>query len=86
MGVLFGGERSELCSLRATKLAAFSLRALCGFAAPPAGATFAASLTSKLADSALLGYLRRRFAAAQEFKSLPNKKSKADECLPCFFG
>jgi hypothetical protein len=29
------------------------------------GATFAASLTSELADSALLGYLRRRFAASR---------------------
>ena len=41
------------------------------------GATFAASLTSKLADSALLGYLRY----GARFKSSTNKKGHRDGVL-----
>ena len=44
------------------------------------GATFAALLESELSASALLGYLRHRFAAAQSFEPLrTNKKG-----TPCF--
>ena len=48
----------ELYSLRAPKPAALALRAMLRQRRNARGATFAASLTSELADSALLGYLR----------------------------
>ena len=48
----------ELYSLRAPKPAALALRAMLRQHRNARGATVAASLTSELADSALLGYLR----------------------------
>ena len=70
----------ELYSLRAVKVCDFrALRASLCECTTLAGATFAASLTSELADSALLGYLRhRRFAAtAQSWQISPSPpKSK----------
>ena len=45
-----------------------ALRASFGYAEALAGATFAASLTSELADSALLCYLRRRSLCERDTK------------------
>ena len=56
----------EPYSLRATKAEAFGCDApSCAKRHKARGAIFAASLTSELVDSALLGYLRRRFAASR---------------------
>ncbi|MBO7304368.1 MAG: hypothetical protein J6V09_04025 [Clostridia bacterium] len=60
-----------LYSLRATSASVrLALRAMSRQCRNARGATVAASLTSELADSALLGYLRRRCATAQEGANL----------------
>ena len=78
----------ELYSLRAPKPAALALRAMLRQRRNARGATVAASLTSELADSALLGYLRPAcFAscgAGAANLSLHRKKSSPNGLL--FFG
>lgn len=78
----------ELYSLRAPKPAALALRAMLRQHRNARGATVAASLTSELADSALLGYLRPACSAScgagAANLSLHRKKSSPNGLL--FFG